>query len=196
MKKFLLPLLALAAFNFGTAQEESIRFGIKAGLNFANLVDEDLDGDIKIGINGGAVIEIPLSEKFALQPEVLFSMQGLRAEQNSGFNLNYINIPIMAKYYISQGLSLQAGPQLGILVSSNTEFNGVKVDSKDIMSSIDLGVNFGAGYQLSSGIFFDVRYNLGLTNVFDFEFRESFDSPSIEPDGRNSVISISLGYKF
>ncbi len=209
MKKFLLPLLALAAFNFGTAQEESIRFGAKAGLNIANLAgDEVKNNEIKIGFNVGVLVEIPITEKFAIQPEFLFSTQGSKSDEgfpnfsetlienlNQEFesNINYINIPIMTKYYLAKGLSIQAGPQVGILISAKDRDDN---DIKDNISSIDLGLNFGAGYQLASGIFFDARYNLGLTNVFDFEFRAAPDSDPGIPKAKNSVISISLGYKF
>ncbi len=203
MKKFLLPLLAVAAFNFGTAQEESIRFGAKAGLNLSNIVgDFDDNNDTKIGLNIGAVVEIPVTEKFAIQPELLFSTQGAKAEfddvelsstgeiinikEEAEANLNYVNIPIMAKYYIAQGFSLQAGPQIGILISAEDKDGE---DFKDTTSAIDFGLNFGAGYQLASGIFFDARYNLGLSNINDLEGDEDFSQ-------KNSVISISLGYKF
>ena len=203
MKKFLLPLLAVAAFNFGTAQEESIRFGAKAGLNIANIVgDFDDNNDTKIGFNFGAVVEIPVTEKFAIQPELLFSTQGTKSEfddveisstgeiinikEEAEANLNYINIPIMAKYYVAEGFSLQAGPQIGILISAEDKDGE---DFKDETSAIDFGLNFGAGYQLSSGIFFDARYNLGLSNINDFEGSDDFTQ-------KNSVISISLGYKF
>lgn len=178
MKKFLLPLLALAAFNFGTAQEESIRFGAKAGLNIANLVgDADETNDAKIGFNFGAVVEIPVTEKFAVQPELLFSTQGVKDDSEGTdvtLKLNYINIPLMAKYYVAEGFSLQAGPQIGILVTADVEAQDVEVDVKDEISSIDFGLNFGAGYQLASGIFFDARYNLGLTSVNDFEGDDDF----------------------
>ena len=209
MKKFLLPLLALAAFNFGTAQEESIRFGAKAGLNIANLAgDEVKNNEIKIGFNVGVLVEIPITEKFAIQPEFLFSTQGSKSDEgfpnfsetlienlNQEFesNINYINIPIMTKYYLAKGLSIQAGPQVGILISAKDRDDN---DIKDNISSIDLGLNFGAGYQLASGIFFDARYSLGLTNILDFEFRASPTSTPVILEAKNSVISISLGYKF
>ena len=206
MKKLLITLLAFTSFSYMNAQEDGIRFGAKAGLNIANLTGDGADEvDSKTGFHIGGVVEIPISEAFAIQPELLFSSQGAKSEFSDEFRnaestqtLNYINIPIMAKYYVTKGLSLQAGPQIGILVSSNFESEGsfdngseiesfeIEDDSTDGISTIDFGLNFGAGYQLDAGLFFDARYNLGLSNIND----------EGDAEIQNGVFQISVGYKF
>ncbi|MBQ0733284.1 porin family protein [Aquimarina celericrescens] len=202
MKK-LLVFAVLASFSLvATAQEETIRFGAKAGINFASLNGDgtdDLDG--RTSFHLGAVVEIPLSEKFAFAPELVYSAQGAKVEE-TGFEqttkLDYLNLPLMAKYYVAPGLSLHAGPQIGFLLSANAEgeetFNGETIefdeDIKDAFKSIDFGLNFGAGYQLPAGIFFDARYNLGLTDLADD--RPDGDDNKI----KNGVVQISVGYKF
>lgn len=107
--------------------------------------------------------------------------------------LNYLNIPIMAKYYVADGLSIQAGPQLGFLLKANAEVD-VKIENekttitKDIKSSVnkvDFGLNFGVGYDLPIGLFFDARYNLGLTN-----FNKEGDK------SQHRVFQLGVGYKF
>ncbi len=200
MKK-LLVFAVLASFSLvATAQEESIRFGAKAGLNLSNISGDgtdDLDGRTSFHI--GAVVEIPISEKFAFAPELLYSAQGasfddtiLGVEVESTTILDYINIPLMAKYYVAQGLSLQAGPQIGFLASAKAKVEGGGVDEdtdiKDNVKGIDFGLNFGAGYQLDMGLFFDARYNLGLSDINDFD--DGDDS------NQNAVIQLSVGYKF
>lgn len=108
----------------------------------------------------------------------------------------------MAKYYIIERLSIEAGPQIGFLVSAKRDydytesFNGEVTytesedgaDIKDSFHPIDFGLNFGAGYRLGSGLNFSARYNLGLVNIAKYA-----------PDGYstlNNVIQLSVGYSF
>lgn len=227
MKKVLLiAAVALFGFNAAQAQEEGIRFGAKAGLNIASITGDDID-DVKskIGLHFGAVVEIPLSEKFAFQPELVYSSQGAKSElseSGAGFEfssesntkLSYLNIPLMMKFYVAEGFSLQAGPQLGLLLSSKVDFDfsdtfeGVTetesfdLDSKDVTNGLDLALNFGMGYKLEMGLFFDARYSLGLSNINKsgkIAENDFFDEIEVDADkvsNKNSVISLSIGYKF
>jgi opacity protein-like surface antigen len=185
MKKIILTAVAVMAFSLSNAQ--GMRFGLKAGLNMASLNGDIENVKSKIGFNGGGFAEFKVTEKFAVQPELLFSLQGADAEEGDGsINLNYINIPVMAKYYVIEGLSLQAGPQIGFLMTAEASGGGQDVDIKDSTSSIDFGLNFGAGYDITKNIFADVRYNLGLT--------------TLDKDGevktQNGVFQIGVGYSF
>ncbi|TDP00685.1 porin family protein [Flavobacterium sp. 245] len=185
MKKLILSALAVMAFGFANAQE--VKFGVKGGLNFANL-GGDFDGDLVTSFHVGGLAEIKLTDKFAVQPEVLVSGQGTDFSED-GFNslvkLTYLNIPVMAKYYVIERLSLEAGPQIGFLLSAKNE----DVDVKDSFKSVDFGLNFGAGYDITEHFFAGVRYNLGLSNVADFPDEADFKT-------NNSVFSVSVGYKF
>jgi len=195
IKKLILAVLFGAMTFNATAQEEKIRFGAKAGLNVSNLVG-DPDENFKIAYHIGAVLEIPISDKFAFQPELLYSAQGSQTE-DLGFdvktNLSYINLPLMFKYYVASGLSIEAGPQVGFLVSAKGKIEAndfdEEVDIDEFFTGIDLGANFGIGYQLDMGLFFQGRYNLGLSNINDEDFADEFKI-------KNSVIQFSVGYKF
>ncbi|MCB4797553.1 porin family protein [Neotamlana laminarinivorans] len=204
MKNLFLTAIAVLSFLSITAQEEAIRFGAKAGLNIASLGGDIEDYDSKLGFNIGAVAEIPVGEKFAIQPELLFSTQGAKLEESGTdysyedkLKLNYLNIPVMAKFYVAEGFSIQAGPQIGFLVKAESEYEEVyngetfsgDEDIKDYLKSVDFGLNFGLGYQLSSGIFIDGRYNLGLSNINDQDDADEFEIT-------NGVIQFSVGYKF
>lgn len=193
---------------------QQISFGAKAGLNLASISGDDTDDlDGRTGFHVGAVAEFSLSEKFSLQPELLYSTQGAKFEDSGSIGtdlffeeeftikLDYIILPIMAKYYISNGLSIEAGPQLGFIVSAKEDFeisetiNGQtssvseEIDIKDEINSIDFGVNFGLGYKLVNGLNFAARYNLGLSNISDLEGSDDFKI-------QNSVIQFSVGYSF
>jgi len=213
MKKILLIILATAGIAFVQAQE-NVQFGLKSGLNFASLngdSSDEINLDPRIGFHIGGFVEIPVSEKFSFQPELLYSTQGAKlkdtddfgaglgdVEIDGVFKLDYINIPLMAKFYAAEGFSIEAGPQIGFLVSSESETDATfnngqtisnKEDLKEFTSSIDFGINLGIGYKLESGLNFGARYNLGLSNVNDGD-----GSGGVKD--RNGVFQISIGYLF
>lgn len=181
MKKLFLSALLLA----GTCliQAQDMKFGVKGGLNSSTLSGSEGAKSI-IGIHVGGFAEFKVSDKFYVQPELLFSMQGAKYDGGT-FNLNYINIPLMAKYAIAEKFNLQAGPQIGFLMSAKA----ASVDVKDMTKSLDFGINFGAGYDLSENLFLEARYNLGLAQT------QKELAPG-ETAAKNAVIQLSLGYKF
>jgi opacity protein-like surface antigen len=202
MKKITLSIIAVLAFGFTNAQET--KFGVKGGLNIANFGGDAEDTKSLIGFHVGGFAEFKLSEKFAIQPELLYSAQGAKIEESfedesfeSKLSLGYLNIPVMAKFYVAEGFSLEAGPQIGFLLSAKSKweetFEGETVsgdtDVKDAYKSIDFGVNFGAGYNFTENLSAGVRYNLGLSNIAENEDGDDFKLT-------NNVFSISIGYKF
>jgi opacity protein-like surface antigen len=205
MKKIILTVAAVFAFGFTNAQEA--KFGIKAGLNLATFSGdtEGVDLKSKAGLNIGGFVEVKLSDKVSLQPELLYSMQGTKIDQfelsdgnqtflvDANINMSYINVPLMLKYYAAEKFNLEVGPQVGFLVSAKTvaKANGIEVkeDTKDNFKSVDFGLNFGTGYDFSNNISAGFRYNLGLANIAK---TEAGDDSKIS----NSVLSFSLAYKF
>ncbi len=95
----------------------------------------------------------------------------------------------MAKYYVADGFSIEAGPQVGFLMSAKVKAEGEEEDIKDSVKGIDFGANLGIGYKLESGLNFGARYNLGLSNLNDGEDSDDFK-------WNNSVIQVSVGYFF
>ncbi|MCC9065799.1 porin family protein [Flavobacterium piscisymbiosum] len=183
MKNFLLLAVA-TVLGFASATAQEIKFGVKGGLNFANISGDNTKGiDVVTAFNFGVVSEIPLSEKFSFQPEIMYSGQGYSFDDNT-VALNYLNIPLMGKYYLTKGLSVEAGPQIGFLLSAKNE----KTNVKDSFKTFDFGVNFGLGYKLDNGLNFGARYNLGLTDINDLE---GFSSKN-----KNGVFQVSVGYFF
>lgn len=207
MKKVILSAIAVMAFGMANAQD--VKFGLKGGLNVSNFSGdtEGIDFKSRFGFNAGGFVEIKFSEKFALQPEVLYSTQGAKVDNfnldvddvgtvnaDVAFNLAYINIPVMFKYFAAEKFSLEAGPQIGFLVSAETKtkvdgYGSSKVDIKDNFESIDFGLNLGAGYDFTENFSAGVRYNLGLANIAKTE--EGDDSKL-----HNGAFSLSVGYKF
>ena len=196
MKKVLL-LIAVVAAGF-TANAQEVKFGAKAGLNIASIsgdTDDLGNTSARTSFHVGAVAEITISDKFAIQPELVYSTQGTKLELREAdgtMKLDYLNVPVIAKFYVAEGLSLEAGPQIGFLMSAKlkAEYGGEteETDIKDELEikSVDFGLNFGAGYKLDNGLNFSARYNLGLSEI----------SKNENIDSKNGVFQISVGYMF
>jgi hypothetical protein len=191
MKRIILAAMAVMAFGFANAQKT--RFGVKGGLNLTTFAGGNYwDAKSLVGFQVGGFAEIKVIERLAIQPEVLFSTQGAKLEGNFGDfddKLNYINVPVLAKFFITKQFTVEAGPQLGFLVSAKREGH----DAKDIFKSVDTGFNFGAGYNFTDNVSVNLRYTVGLSNIADYEVdntEQYLDSP------KNSVLALTLGYKF
>jgi len=210
MKKNVLTAIAVLVFGFVNAQ--GVKFGAKVALNIANLTGDIENPSSLTGFQIGGFAEFKLSEKFAFQPELMYSTQGTRKSYSgvidnynfSGENktkLSYLNLPLMLKYYFVPKFNIEFGPQIGLLLSAKnvidyddvmdgTAYSGsTKIDIKDQITTVDFGLNFGAGYDFTEKISAGLRYNLGLSTIYDYEIAS-------DPNVKNSVFSISVGYKF
>ncbi|MEL6658440.1 MAG: porin family protein [Bacteroidota bacterium] len=207
----LLALLFLLAFTF-SAHTQSI--GPKVGVNIGSWGGDDIFDDADYGsITGlqfGAVAVIPVSDKFAIQPELVYLQKGSSFEFDflgdkieSNTTLNYLEIPILARINVTDGptqIFINAGPSIGFGLSgtisseSGGEESEVDIDfDEDGISSFDFGLAVGAGVQLEVGpgqIFFDVRYLLGLANLDDSEPEDE------QIDVFNRGIGASVGFLF
>ena len=183
MKKVLL-VIVVTVLGLGKTNAQEVQFGVKGGLNFAS-INGDNSGkfDHVTSFNFGVMAEIPISTKFSFQPELLYSRQGFSVGKNVN-ELNYLNIPLMGKYYLTEGLSLEAGPQIGFLLSAKNK----SIDVKDSFNKLDFGINLGIGYKLDNGLSFNARYNQGLSNVNDVS--------GLTDKNRNGVFQVSVGYFF
>ena len=124
MKKLLILLMISGVFALNV-QGQELHFGVKAGANFSNLkFSTDFGGVTPDGATSfyvGALADIGFSEKFHVQPEVLYSMEGAKDA-----DISYLNIPVMLKYYILEGLNVQAGPQIGFLLDAEGGTDGLE----------------------------------------------------------------------
>jgi hypothetical protein len=158
VKKISFILLIFFISQYGRSQE--LDFGPKIGANFATLGDlEQLDNNI--GFVGGAFLNIKF-EKFGIQPELLYSQQG--DEFNlSDFDLDYINLPVIFKFYLVGGLNFQLGPQFGILINDNIPdsiTNSFETETFDLAGVAGLGIDLPLNLRISGRYIFDVENDL------------------------------------
>lgn len=207
MKKSIL-FIAIALFGFTTmTAQEYVMFGAKGGVNFStfsgngNNAWNDASG--RTSFHLGLVAEIPMSERFSIQPEVLYSGQGYDIANRDNaddieFQLDYINVPVIAKVYVFEGLALEAGPQVGFLVKSEVDYQPSTVNSGDVtlnsdqFNTVDFSVALGASYKFRGGLFVNGRYNIGLSDIYDDSFQGTFSGA----DAKHSVIQAGLGFMF
>ncbi|RDI09773.1 porin family protein [Flavobacterium sp. AG291] len=160
-----------------TVQAQGLEFGFKAGANFSNF-SGDVNTDGITSWHAGAALELDLAI-LGVQVEGLFSSQGAKVEGVDDVNLDYISVPVLAKFYlIPSKLSLTAGPQFSFLVNDAKE----AFDTK----SFDTAASLGAELKIIGGVFVQARYNIGLSNVND-------DS---DIKVKNNVFQLSAGYYF
>ncbi|MFM8743718.1 MAG: porin family protein [Cytophagales bacterium] len=77
---------------------------------------------------------------------------------------NYLSLPVMLRYNASENISIQAGPQLGFLLSATSSAGSQSIDVKDQLNGIDFGGAFGLGFDFGS-FNAGARYYLGLSNI-------------------------------
>ena len=188
MKKTL--LLTLIVF-YAVSSFSQTYFGIKVGANYTSFRGDLENINYKPGFHVGGVAEITINDAFSFQPEILYSVQGFQAKEDASLksNYNYIQVPLMAKYFVKDLVTLDAGPQIGYLIST-TQTNGYEeiiTDQKKNSNALDYGFNLGASYEMDSGIFLQLRYNFGIANVL---------KKDIGAKAYNSVVQVSMGYKF
>jgi hypothetical protein len=180
--------LAVVLF-LGTAasiQAQLLKIGVKAGVNFANQTGDAFDApDVeKEGItsyHAGLVAEIKLLDKFAIQPELLYSTQGAtykNAVEEFKNELGYLSIPVMAKFYLTDSFSLEVGPQASFLLNQKDD---VAFEDPE---TFEFGINAGLGFKITENFFIQGRYGLGLTEA------------SKDADVKNSTIQLSAGFMF
>lgn len=138
MKKILLTVAAV--FALGTASAQEMKFGVKAGYVNANYGSDADDGDATSGFYLGGLVDFSISEKFHIQPELLYTMEGNGEDE---FNLNFVRVPVMGKFYVADDFSIQAGPQFGFVAGGG--------EAKEFLKSVDFGLGFGAAYELETG---------------------------------------------
>ena len=191
MKKLFLAVVAMMVSAATFAQNEVGQLTIqpKVGVNIANITDAD-DADPRIGLAAGAEFEYGLTDNIGLSAGVLYSMQGFKTTEEGvdcTLKLDYLNVPILANFYVAKGFAVKLGVQPGFKLSSKAKFKGSggskEVEVEDGVKSVDLSIPVGLSYQYQN-IVFDARYNWGVTKIVD------------DADSKHSVFQITVGYKF
>ena len=194
---------ALLVLIFGDkVATENFHFSLKAGANVANQNGFD-DSKRLNGFNFGLVSSVKINDKWYFEPEFLpLSPRGVRGapvletgnptidpaltnQHSTKRTINYIDIPIMVRYYVSQKISIAGGPYVSFLSSAEDEFKTtdlgdvlLSTDIKSKLNSIDYGACIEISYSLwearkGKGINVYARYSHGLADVYKADYAGS-----------------------
>ncbi|WP_295674786.1 porin family protein [uncultured Empedobacter sp.] len=220
MKKLFFIAAAMLGVVSLSAQEKttSAQFGIKSSVNMSSFNGDDVkDNDYKVGFGAGLYGHFPITEQFAVQPEVNFTRMGGREKTDvtevgnttvKNYNkttLDYIQVPVMLQFYpAGSRFNIEAGPQFGynVYASNKTQVSTYvnnmvynteeKTDIKDNVKDFDFGVNFGLGYNVTDNINVGARYYMGLTRLTE----NTNNGTAIGADVKNHSFSVGVGYSF
>lgn len=220
MKKLL--LIAAVAVLGVSANAQEFRFGPKAGFAMSTIKLDDKQDDLgarkmdpKYTFYVGGMAEYKFNDKFALQGEVLYSPLGAK-EKIDGVNagglfvgeqtkitFGTLLIPVSAKYFITEGFSVAAGLNVGIILTAKqktvlgSDLLGLEVEAEDsdykdgdikkAVKTLNLAPFLGVEYALENGLFFDARYSLGISNLSNDNSGGSI---------KNSFAQVGVGFKF
>ena len=221
MKKMMMIAAMMVATLSAGAQNEVGQFTLKpmVGLNLASMTKAQ-NSKMRVGVAAGIEGEYGVTEKFGVSAGLLYSMQGVKANGSMNLylpilgkvnytgdattKLDYLNIPILANYYIVKGLAIKAGIQPGFCVSgiqpgfcvskkqalkgtATHEGKSIAIDSddkiEDGVKSFQFAIPVGVSYEYQSFVL-DARYNIYATKALK------------DGDSHHSLFTISLGYKF
>ena len=189
---FLILVLTVATVS-AQAWSDKFQVGIKGGVNFATVTGDDFDNpDGRTNFYAGLLAEAPLTERFSLQPEVFYSGQGFNLSDGSDglegdFHIDYIQVPVIFKVYLLDGLNIHAGPQFGFKVNEEVDLSssdgGVSFDT-DNVKDFDFQVTGGVEYKFAERFFAQARYTYGFSDIVE------------DIDSHNSVLSAGIGFMF
>ncbi|HAR74053.1 MAG TPA: hypothetical protein DCR77_11680 [Flavobacteriaceae bacterium] len=201
MKKL---ILGIALFGGLSAANAQIDLGVKGGLNFPTLSGDsrEIIGNqtkFRTDFYVGGYANYKVTDQISFQPELLYSKQGagLKVTDNSKGKMitHNINIPLMGRYEIMDGLNVEFGPQLGFLVSAQEKYELGKEKTKfnrtDRFKTFDFGLNFGAAYKVTDELEINARFTKGLSNINNYFPEVMNDNYKIT----NTYFSVGVAYK-
>ncbi|MDP5158667.1 MAG: PorT family protein [Flaviramulus sp.] len=199
MKKILLLVLLIGTSFYGFSQDQvikdsiysetpevnnskkstfqGVKYGVRGGFNISNLA---IDGNVNIenehrnSLYFGAFANIGLSKLLSVVPELQFSAEGANEEV---LHLDYIQMPILLRFRISEKFHAGFGPQVGLKVHKY----------EDRVNNIAYSALAGVEYKINHAIFVDARYTYGIRNIFDDKLLAT---------ATNTNIQLGVGYKF
>lgn len=178
--------------------------------------EHTLKSRIKPGLMVGFDAEYQATSDLFMSLGLQYSRQGSRfpdferkdGEFVEGYSdwhtdLDYLNVPLLFGYRIAKGFSVKAGLQLGLLLGGKEKMSYTDItildggtrkqgnavprdtDVKDVYKSVDLSIPLALSYEFEN-VILDARYNFGLSRIHQLDVVKS----------RNSVIQLSVGYRF
>ena len=205
MKKTMIALVCMLMAAGTAMAQKTFTFGPKVGVDYTHWWGKNINDESALSYQAGVFMEYRMNNKFAIAPEVVFAAHNRpKMEWHSWMNeypacdgdvtttyhTNYLNIPVMFKYYVTPSLSIDLGPQFGFKVydryTDKWEERGREMKEKHSLGyrNFDFGLGLGATYNFTERFFVQVRYTLSLTTLYEGS------------NARNGNAQLSIGYRF
>lgn len=203
MKKTMIALVCMLMAAGTAMAQKAFTYGPKVGVDYTHQWGKNINDESALSYQAGVFMEYRLNSKFAIAPEVVFAAHNRpKSDLNlwmneypprdviTTYHTNYINIPVMFKYYVISSLSIDLGPQFGFKVydkyTDKWEEDGKKMREKHNSGhrSFDFGLGLGATYNFNEKVFVQLRYTLGLVPLYKGS------------NARNGNAQLSIGYRF
>lgn len=184
---------------------KTVRFGVKIGTNYSNVYDtegEEFDAEPKFGLATGVFLSIPLGKFLGIQPEILYSQKGFKAEGKlfaTNYVLkrtsNYIDIPLLVSIKPIEYITILVGPQYSYLISQTNKFENaqISIEQKEAFDNENFRKNT---FCFTGGL--DINANplvIGGRVGWDL-FKNNGDGTTTTPRYRNVWYQVTLGFQF
>ena len=208
MKKYLV-MVAVAVMTALSANAQSVfepgSFTLqpKVGVGLSKITDDD--AKFKFGLGAGVEGQYQIKSWLGISAGVMYQQMGTKVKDIDGIdmsdyklNLEYINVPVMARFYVAKGLSLNLGLQAGFLAKAKAKNGSAEADVKDDVEKFEFSAPMSIAYELPMGLTFEATCNYGITDVakdYDHGSKKSSNYSKIMDD-KNLLFQITVGYRF
>ncbi|MBH2005177.1 MAG: porin family protein [Sphingobacteriia bacterium] len=192
MRKLLLTLLGFTVIGITANAQGGFRLGVKAGANMNKISGQSFKDGYDLSYHVGAFAEIDITKTIGIQPEVLWnqtttkranSFDAIYASLPQDVKLQYLAIPVLLRINVTNLITLNAGPQFGILMNKD---DNLITNGQAAFKSGDFSLVAGAQLNLTALRIYG-RYNIGLQNVNDVANQEKW---------KNQQIQLGVGLRF
>lgn len=185
MKKTVLFTVALLMCIALKSKAQEITYGVRLGANLSSISSDDIPENLKdsrFGIVAGFLAEVPINQKWSIQPEFQYSSLG---NDDESLRVDYLQLPIILKYNFSKLFNVHVGPQVGLKIWEWEDNSSGEIN----FNTFNLSAVAGIGVSITENFFADLRYGFGVSNIIDDQ-----DIPK-GAKGSNRNIQLSFGYK-
>lgn len=184
--KIKLLMLGICCLAVSATFAQKFSLGIKGGASMNKLSGQSFKDQFSFGYHVGGFAEIGLGKKFAIQPEVLFNQVNLDTSSKfssvyafnhiNNVKLKYLSVPILLNYRANKILSLQVGPQFGVLMDQN---KNLLQNGGDAFKNGDFSMLGGVQLKLLKFRIYG-RYAIGLSDISNIGNKDQWKSQSIQ----------------
>jgi hypothetical protein len=186
MKNKILLVALVLTLSTTAALAQGLKIGVKAGADIHKIDGKAFKDQFSYGYDLGGFAEIGLTKKIGIQPEVLFSQVSADTSESfsdlydfnsvSKVKLSYLKIPLLLNYNANPFVTLQVGPQFGILMDQN---QSLTKNGKDAFAKGDFSMLGGLQLNISKFKVYG-RYAVGLNNINEIDNQDKWKNQSIQ----------------